>query len=70
MQKTKTIQIYEVVQAKTVNDLVRLVNLKTKFGWIATGGVAHVPNNYSDTDSEYYPFFQAVTKRIRVKIKK
>ena len=54
------VQIYTVVEAKNVNELVKLVNIKTKAGWICLGGMAYVPNNFCDADSQNYPFCQTM----------
>lgn len=69
-QKPKTVQRYEIVQGKTINDLVRLVNLKTKFGWTACGGIVHTPGNFSDLDSSTYFYCQGMIKRFPVKKEK
>lgn len=64
VKDTKVIQRYEIVEAKTVNDLVRLVNLKTKAGWFVEGGVTYAPTNICLANGEIYPFCQSITKII------
>jgi len=54
------IQIYTVVEAKTINELVKLTNIKTKLGWICLGGMCHTPNNYCEADSSCYPYCQSM----------
>jgi hypothetical protein len=54
------IQIYSVVEAKSVNELVRLTNLKTKNGWNIQGGMCYAPNNFCEADSQSYPFCQSI----------
>jgi hypothetical protein len=54
------IQIYTIVEAKTINELVRLTNMKTKNGWNLIGGICHTPNNFCETDSQVYPYCQSM----------
>lgn len=53
---------YDVVEAKSINDLVRLVNLKTKAGWNVVGGIVYSPTNFCNGSGEIYPFCQTVIK--------
>jgi len=64
------VQRYEVVEGKTVQELVRLVNLKTKNGWSISGGMVYTPINFDPLNSEYYPFCQTIFKVERKKAKK
>ncbi len=64
------VQRYEIVEGKTVQELVKLVNLKTKNGWTVIGGVVYAPTNFCPMDSQYYPFCQSVFKVERKKRKK
>lgn len=64
------VQRYEIVEGKTVQELVRLVNLKTKNGWTIAGGMVYAPTNFAPLDSEYYPFCQSVFKIERKKTNK
>jgi hypothetical protein len=56
------IQRYEVVEASSIEDLVRLVNLKTKNGWLSLGGMVYTPTNFFVLTGEVYPFCQTVTR--------
>jgi hypothetical protein len=56
------IQRYEIVEASSIQDLVRLVNLKTKNGWLSLGGMAYAPTNFCVLTGEVYPFCQTVTR--------
>ncbi len=57
------------MEGKTVEELVRLVNLKTKNGWKLIGGVVYAPTNFCPMDSTYYPFCQSVFKLEKKKLK-
>lgn len=57
---TEQIQIYTIIEAKTVNELVKLVNIKTKQGWLCIGGMGYAPNNFCEADSQSYPFCQSM----------
>lgn len=62
--KTKT--RYDIVEAKSINELVKLVNLKTKNGWVACGSVTYIlepPNYHIGRIITMYPFCQAITKQ-------
>lgn len=61
------IQKYEVVEATSVLDLVRLVNLKTKNGWVVLGGMAYTPTNFCFLTRDLYPFCQTVTRWEKIK---
>jgi hypothetical protein len=64
-------QSYDIVQAKTPEELIRLVNLKTKFGWKCLGGMAYTPENkVYDTakGTEAYAYCQAVFKLVLNKV--
>ena len=54
------VQIYSVVEAKSVNELVRLTNLKTKQGWNCLGGMCYAPLNICEADSQSYQFCQSI----------
>lgn len=54
------IQIYTIVEAKSVNDLVKLVNIKTKQSWICLGGMCYTPNNVCESDQNTYPYCQTM----------
>ena len=56
----EVIQIYYVVEGKSVNELVRLTNNKTEDGWICLGGMCHAPNNICEADSQNYPYCQSM----------
>lgn len=56
------VQRYEIVEGKTVQELVKLVNIKTKNGWAISGGMVYVPTNFCPIDSDYYPFCQTIYK--------
>jgi hypothetical protein len=56
----EAVPIYAVVEAKTINDLVKLTNMKTKDGWNFLGGMCHVPNNFCESDSQNYPYCQSM----------
>jgi hypothetical protein len=57
---TAPVQIYTVVEAKSVNDLVRLTNMKTKQGWFCLGGICNTPANYCESDTSPYPYCQSM----------
>jgi hypothetical protein len=54
---------YDIVQGKTPEELVRLVNLKTRFGWEIAGGMTYVPDNIDKITKELYPYCQSVIKK-------
>jgi hypothetical protein len=54
------VQIYTVVEAKSVNELVKLTNFKTKQGWNCIGGMCHTPTNICEADSQPYPYCQSM----------
>lgn len=64
----KSRQLYEVVSATSILELVKLVNLKTKNGWQCIGGVCYSGNEEhfinNDKTIIYYPFSQALVKEI------
>ncbi len=57
VNKGKLYQRYDIVRAKTIDELVRLVNIKTKQGWECLGG--HSQGNVLEKD---YPFSQAIVR--------
>lgn len=56
----EVMQVYSVVEAKSVNELVRLTNLKTKQGWNCLGGMCHTPHNICEADSQNYSYCQSI----------
>lgn len=56
----EVIQIYTIVEAKSINELVKLTNLKTKAGWICIGGMCYTPNNVCEADQHTYPYCQSM----------
>jgi len=64
------IQVYTVVEAKTVNELVKLTNLKTKNGWNCLGGMCYAPNNFCESDSQTYAFCQSMFRMEKPKNEK
>ncbi len=64
------IQRFEVVQAKNLNDLISLTNLKTKNGWILLGGMVYIPTNFCPLEGVYYPFCQTIYRFEKKKQKK
>lgn len=54
---------YDIVQAKTPEELVRLVNLKTRFGWEIAGGMTIAPDNKDKTTGDLYPYCQSVFRK-------
>jgi hypothetical protein len=58
--KEDIIQIYTIVEAKTINELVRLTNIKTKNGWNLIGGICYTPNNFDELDSQNYCYCQSM----------
>jgi hypothetical protein len=72
MAEKKTFrQQYDIVQGKTPEELIRLVNLKTKFGWKCLGGMVHTPTNREQPPSppssarlEVYAYCQSVFKMV------
>lgn len=65
-----TTETYYIVEAKSTNDLVRLVNLKTKAGWNVVGGIVYAPTNFCKISGEIYPFCQSLVRIENVKKKK
>lgn len=59
-ESEEIIQIYTIVEAKSVNDLVKLVNIKTKQSWICLGGMCYTPNNVCESDQNNYPYCQTM----------
>ena len=65
-------QQYDIIQAKTPEELIRLVNLKTKFGWKCQGGMVHTPENTVTLPRidtlpnriEVYAYCQSVVKMV------
>ena len=57
---SEQIQIYTIIEAKNVNELVKLVNIKTKQGWLCIGGMNYAQNNFCEADSQSYPFCQTM----------
>lgn len=57
MTKSKLYQRYDIIQARSAEELVRLVNIKTKQGWECQGGVSQ--GNVLEKD---YPFCQAIVR--------
>ena len=66
----EVIQIYTIVEAKSVNELVKLTNLKTKAGWNCIGGMCHTPNNFCESDSQSYPYCQSMYRMEKPKQEK
>lgn len=66
----EAIQVYSIVEAKTVNELVRLVNLKTKNGWNCIGGMCYTPLNICEADAQSYLYCQAIFRMEKLKPKK
>jgi len=60
MGSEEIIPIYSIVEAKSINELVKLTNLKTKTGWNLLGGMCHTPNNLCEADSQFYPYCQTI----------
>lgn len=60
MGSEEIIPIYSIVEAKSINELVKLTNLKTKMGWNLLGGMCHTPNNLCEADSQVYPYCQTI----------
>lgn len=60
LQKIKT--RYDIVEAKSINELVKLVNLKTKNGWVACGAMTYILNP-SWKIITTHSFCQAITKQ-------
>ena len=56
----EVVLIYTIVEAKSINDLVKLVNIKTKAGWLTQGGMCYCQNNLCEADSAYYPYCQSI----------
>lgn len=56
----EVVLIYTIVEAKSINELVKLTNIKTKAGWLTQGGMCYCPNNLCEADSQYYPYCQSI----------
>lgn len=61
-QVAKTKTRYDIVEARSVNELVKLVNLKTKNGWIACGSMTYILNPSWQLITTH-SFCQAITKQ-------
>lgn len=64
------VPIYTVVEARSINDLVKLTNMKTKDGWNFLGGMCHCPNNFCESDSKTYPYCQSMYRQEKPKKEK
>lgn len=56
------IQRYEIVEARSIEDLIRLVNLKTKADWTCLGGMIYTPTNFCFLTRDAYPFCQTIIR--------
>ena len=58
----KTQPRYDIVQARNINELVLLVNIKTKNGWVVQGGMTYTPGNHSEREVEDYQYCQSIVR--------